>query len=230
MKKQLSISMTRHEAILGYGYLAFQLLVLPGLLLFVSNILPQPFTTAEINFLFFAINFIATTVIFRKFLVENGKKFLSDPSSVLLKSIYGFIGYWVINYAVGMTILRIYPDFYNVNDSAIDAMTKENMALMSFGTTLLAPVAEELLYRGLIFRGFYNKNPLLGYLVSTLAFACIHVVGYIHQYEPIHLALCLVQYLPAGICLAWAYAKTGNIFAPILIHITINQIGIFSLR
>ena len=230
MKKQLSVPMTRHETILGYGYLAFQLLVLPSLLQFVSNILPKPFTNAEINFLFFAINFIATTVVFRKFLAENGKRFLSDPGSVLLKSIYGFIGYWVISYAVGIAILRIYPDFYNVNDSAIDAMTKENMALISFGTTLLAPVAEELLFRGLIFRGFYNKKPLLGYLVSALAFACIHVVGYIHQYEPIHLALCLVQYLPAGICLAWAYAKTDNIFAPILMHIAINQIGIFTMR
>ena len=222
--------MTRYEVLLGYSYLAFQLLVLPTLLQLGNNILPQPFTVSEINFLYFAINFIVTTVVFRRFLAKNGKTFLSNPGSILIKSIYGFIGYWVLNYLVGMVILLISTDFYNVNDSAIDAMTNENMALMSFGTILLAPVAEELLYRGLIFRGLYNKNHVLGYLISTLAFASLHVVGYIGQYEPAHLALCLLQYVPAGICLAWAYAKTDSIFAPILMHIAINQIGILSMR
>ncbi len=228
--KQLSVSMTRQETLLGCGYLAFQLLVLPTLLQFGNDILSKPFTIAEINFLFFAINFVSTTIIFRRFLEASGKKALSNPGFVLIKSIYGFIGYWVLNYAIAMIILQISSDFYNVNDSAIDAMTNENMSLMSFGTILLAPVAEELLFRGLIFRGLYNKNNLLGYVVSTIAFACLHVIGYIGQYEPAHLALCLLQYLPAGICLAWAYAEADSIFAPILMHIAINQIGIFSMR
>ena len=126
--------------------------------------------------------------------------------------------------------MLISPDFFNVNDSAISTMVDQNTDLMAIGTILLAPVAEELFYRGLIFRGFYNKKPILGYLVSTLAFASLHVVGYIGLYSPLHLLLCLLQYIPAGICLGWAYAKTDCIFAPILMHIAINQIGILSMR
>jgi len=39
-----------------------------------------------------------------------------------------------------------------------------------------------------------------------------------------------VQYLPAGIAFAWAYEKSDTILTPILMHISINQIGIAALR
>ncbi len=229
-KKQLSIPMTRQEIAFGYGYWALQFFVLPTVLQLGNALLIQPFTDTELNFLFFALNFLVTTVIFRKFLLNHGKRFLSNPFRSLLGSVYSFIAYWILNYIVGTVIFLVSPDFYNVNDSAIGTMADQNMALMSLGTILLVPVAEELLYRGLIFRGFYNRKPLWGYLVSTLAFAALHVVGYIGLYSPLHLALCLLQYIPAGICLGWAYAKTDCIFAPILMHIAINQIGILSMR
>ena len=228
--KQLSVPMTQQEILLGYGYLALQLFALPVILKLGNALLPKPLTETELNFLFFALNFLATTVIFRKFLVKNGKVFSSNPAGCLWGSLRGFIAYWVLNYAVGSVILLISPDFFNVNDSAISTMVDQNTDLMAIGTILLAPVAEELFYRGLIFRGFYNKKPILGYLVSTLAFASLHVVGYIGLYSPLHLLLCLLQYIPAGICLGWAYAKTDCIFAPILMHIAINQIGILSMR
>lgn len=229
-KKQLSVPMTQQEVALGYGYLVLELFALPILLQLGNALLPQPLTDTELNFLFFGLNFLVTTVIFRKFLLKHGKYFLSDIFGCLRGSLHGFVAYWVLNYIVGSMIMLIAPDFYNVNDSAISTMIDQNTGLMSFGTILLAPVAEELLYRGLIFRGLYNRKPLLGYLVSTLAFAGLHVVGYIGLYSPLHLALCLLQYIPAGICLGWAYAKTDSIFAPILMHIAINQIGILSMR
>ena len=67
-------------------------------------------------------------------------------------------------------------------------------------------------------------------MVSVLAFAAIHVVGYIGLFDPVTLILCFVQYLPAGIILAAAYEKTDTIITPILIHIFINLIGIFVTR
>lgn len=229
-KKQLSVPMTQQEILLGYGYLALQLFALPAFLNLGNALLPQPLTDSEFNFLFFALNFLATTVIFRKFLVKNGKVFLSNIAGCLWGSLRGFLAYWILNYATGSMIKLISPDYFNANDSAISIMAYQNINLMSFGTVLLAPVAEELLYRALIFRGFYNQKPILGYLVSTLAFAGLHVVRYIGLYSPLHLMLCLLQYVPAGICLGWAYAKTDCIFAPILMHIAINQIGILSTR
>jgi membrane protease YdiL (CAAX protease family) len=35
-----------------------------------------------------------------------------------------------------------------------------------------------------------------------------------------------LQYLPAGLCLAWAYIRGGTIFASIVIHAAINYVSI----
>ena len=97
-------------------------------------------------------------------------------------------------------------------------------------TVLLVPVAEEALYRGLLFQGFQRKSRLLAYCLSTLIFAGLHVVGYIGSADLITLCLCFAQYLPAGITLAWAYEKADTIAAPMLMHMIINLIGTTAAR
>jgi membrane protease YdiL (CAAX protease family) len=52
------------------------------------------------------------------------------------------------------------------------------------------------------------------------------VIAYIGTLSPMRLLLSLLQYLPAGYCLARAYAKSGSLFAPMLIHATINLIAV----
>ena len=67
-------------------------------------------------------------------------------------------------------------------------------------------------------------------LLSVFVFAAVHVVGYIGQWDTLTLVLCFVQYIPAGLCLAWSYTRSDTIFAPILIHAAINFIAIRGLR
>jgi membrane protease YdiL (CAAX protease family) len=99
---------------------------------------------------------------------------------------------------------------------------------MVIGTVVLVPIVEETLYRGLIF-GLLPKR-ILRYAVSVGAFCAIHVMGYIGYYEPLHLLLCFMQYIPAGLVLAYAYERSGSIFAPILIHMAINGIAMLFMR
>ena len=86
------------------------------------------------------------------------------------------------------------------------------------------------MYRGLIFRNLYGKSRWAAYIVSILAFAVIHIIGYIGRYSALELLMAFLQYLPAGLCLAWAYTKADTIFAPILIHAAINFLSIHALR
>ena len=62
------------------------------------------------------------------------------------------------------------------------------------------------------------------------AFAAIHVLAYIGTESVTTLVLCFLQYLPAGLCLAWTYTKADNIFAPIVVHALVNAIAIGALR
>jgi len=92
------------------------------------------------------------------------------------------------------------------------------------------PVTEECLYRGLIFRNLYGRSPLAAYSFSILAFAVIHILGYVGQYSAAQLAMAFLQYLPAGLCLAWSYVKGDTIFVPIVIHAAINYVTITGMR
>lgn len=228
--KKLTVSMTRTEVILGIVYLAAQILVLPSAMLLINQLLGQPLSPVQLNFAFFCVDFICITAIFHRFLWRSAKLSFMTPFQCLRYAGAGLVLYWIASYLISIIIFMVSPGFSNVNDQSIMELTRENYSLMAVGTVLLVPVVEETLYRGIVFGRLYHRSPLAAYAVSTLAFSALHVVGYIGLYDPLQLLLCLVQYIPAGVCLAWAYVKADSIWAPILMHITINQIGVLSMR
>lgn len=228
--KKLSIPMRPIESILGLIYIVIQLLVLPLALVTINDWLPVSLSDAALNFVNFAVNFICITVIFHRYLIDSFKVILAGPWWFLRCCGQGLIVYWIGSFLINLLILALDPAFSNVNDNTIAQMTSQNYVLMSVGTVLLVPVVEETLYRGVVFGQLYRRNPAIGYIASTVIFASLHVVGYIGLYDPLQLLLCFVQYIPAGICLAWTYVRSDTIWTPILIHITINQIGMLSMR
>ena len=224
--KKLSVTTTSKERLWGWIYLALQLLILPSILYLCNIFFNFQLSDTEINFLFFALNFTCVTVIFHRFILENGRKALASPLKVITTAISGYFVYTLLSYLLSNLILSLYPDFYNVNDDFVSGLVADDFNLMIVGTVLLVPITEEVLYRGLIFSSLYNRNRALAYIVSILAFAALHVISYIGAYSPLHLLLCFLEYLPAGFCLAWAYAKTDSIWTPILIHTLVNFIAV----
>lgn len=230
MKKKLHVSMTADEVWMGFLYLAVQLVVLPVLLQRILEPLHLPDHHLWLNMLFYCLNFIFILVIFRGFLgkslVSAGKHVWVFIRSVLL----GFVIYWAANLVMTWVIYTFLPDFTNANDTNVVQLMDQSFPLIAFATIVLVPPVEECLYRGLIFRGLHTYSRPGAYILSALAFAAIHVMGYIGAFDNLTLAVCYVQYLPAGLCLAWAYEQADSIFAPILIHAAINAVGIFALR
>lgn len=222
--------MTRQESTLTWLYWIFQLIPLPLLLFAGNDLLKNPLSEVQVNFVFFCLNFICLTVILHRFLGDSFKVALKRPGHTLQSAFFGFISYFALSWAIGFMIIWLSPDFSNANDGNIAGMMTEDPLIMTVGTVILAPVAEELMYRALVFRSIYNRNRFLAYVVSTLLFGSIHVVGYIGVYTPMELGLAMLQYVPAGLCLGWAYARSNTIWAPIIVHIAINQIGIMSMR
>lgn len=227
---KITVPISRRESLWGWVYLLLQLFALPSLLVLINFLAGNPLSDASINFIFFALNFICVTVIFRRFLLDSLALSAKQPIQCIRAAIKGFFLYYVLSICVNIFIVIINPDFSNVNDDSIAQMTQGNFALMAIGTVLLVPPVEETLYRGLIFHGLYDRSKILAYILSVTLFATIHVVGYIGLYDWSTLLMCFLQYIPAGICLAWAYNAADSILAPILIHMIINLIGILSTR
>ena len=218
------------ETVCGFCYLAFQLLLLPELLTLLNARLSSPLREAELNFVFYIINFIAVLVIFHEFLSSAATQALRHPAYLCQAIILGLAAYYACMLAVNWVIGLLIPGFANYNDSALAAMGKDSRLLVFIGTVLLVPTVEECVFRGLIFRNLYGKSHWAAYIVSMLAFAFVHILGYARQYTPLEILMAVLQYLPAGLCLAWSYTKADTIFAPIAIHATVNFITLSSWR
>ena len=228
--KNLTVPLSRGEALWGKVYLLLEFFALPFLVIKGNLLAGNPLSDAAINFVLFGLNFICVTVIFRRFLLESLRNTAKHPILLIQTVIKGLVLHYALSICVNFFIFILNPDFSNVNDDNIAQMVQKNFTLMAIGTVLLAPPVEEILFRSLIFGRFYDRNKILAYILSTVIFSAIHVLGYIDLYDWRTLLMCFVQYIPGSICLAWTYVAGDSIFAPILIHMTINLISTLSLR
>ena len=227
---KLSIHMTRRETYYGFIYLIVQFFLLPPVISLVLPFLPESVNDAQINFVYYLVNFFAISLILRKFLWQNAERMSMYPGYFFRVVLLGLARYLVLNSLVGYLLLWLDPGYFNANDAAIAEMVHSELTLIAAGTILLVPLAEECLFRGLIFGNLRKKSRLLAYILSLAAFSVIHITGYIGIYTPMQLLISFLSYLPAGLCLAWAYEKADTIFAPILIHAAVNAIAIYGMR
>ncbi len=232
MKKSKSpgCALTRQETVSGFVYMAFQFIFLPSLLFAVNDTLKGPLNEAELNFLYYFINFIAMLVLFHGFLGKSAAQVRQHPAYFCQAVILGLAAYYACFYAVDKTVSLLMPGFSNQNNASVLSMYSQNRFLMFIGTVILVPPFEECIFRGLIFRNLWNKSHWVAYTVSILAFAMVHIVGFLGTYSPLEILLATLQYLPAGLCLAWSYTKAETIFAPIFIHAAVNYITIYGIR
>lgn len=231
MKKPLlSVSLTEGETVGGWIYFAAELLVIPTVLQLLWTFLFPEATAACFNFLYYSMNFAAIITIFHGFLKKSAAILKSHPFRTLLFVLLGLLLERLCGILSGELLRRLEPAYFNINDSSIAQISRGGFALMASGMILLVPTAEECLFRGLLFRGLYDRSRLAAYLVSALCFCAIHVMGYWKEYEVRILFMSFLQYLPSGLCLAWAYEKSDTIITPILIHTLVNAIGVCALR
>ncbi len=77
---------------------------------------------------------------------------------------------------------------------------------------ILAPIAEEIFFRGVVFNAFLREGGRRwAFIGSSALFAAIH--------------LSLVALIPIfllGLALAWIYDRTNNLLAPIAMHMVVN--------
>jgi len=92
------------------------------------------------------------------------------------------------------------------------------VGLQVVSVVVMAPIAEELLFRGILYNTIKHTGyPLAGMTISAALFALVHG----------SLALMLPLFV-MGFTLAWVYERSGSIIAPMMMHATFNAIN-FSL-
>ena len=228
--KELPIPLTDSEMTWGLRYLMFQFFFLPSLLQIVLELFFPGISFAVLNFLYYLINLCALLWIFRAFLDASVSYAQTHIVAVSIAAAVGFCAFELSNIGLGALIGSLWPDFFNINDATISSNGQNHIMLTAIGTIVMVPLCEELLFRGLLFGMFRRRSRWLGYLISVVCFCSIHVMNYAGEFEFLHLLVCFVQYIPAGLVLAASYDLSGSIFAPVLIHAAVNTIGVLSMR
>lgn len=211
------------ELFWGGLYALISAFVLPTLLEHFS------LAASDINSILFVSNFLFMSLALWGFLRRNMRYAAKKWAQTLLWLVLGLALYFLSTGVLQYLVTQLFPSFLNLNDGQVNAQLDAAPILATLSVALFAPVAEELLYRGLLFRGLYSHSRVAAWCVSAGLFSASHVLGYLGLYGPENALIAFVLYLPAGICLNLAYRKSGSIITPILMHIAINIIGLFTL-
>ena len=225
-KKPLSTQLHPSEVTWGIRYLLFELVFLGTLLSIIVPLLWRNVNSAQMTAIYYFINFAAVLWIFRRFLISSLGQGLRHWVRSLLIAVIALAVYLLLFQLLN----QLLPEYCNPNDTRVQENFKDNRLLTAVGAIVLVPLAEETLFRGLLFGLFHQKSRILAYVISTIAFSLIHVGGYVQSSPPLFLLLSVVQYIPAGLALAWAYECSGSIAAPILMHTVVNTIATFDMR
>jgi membrane protease YdiL (CAAX protease family) len=99
--------------------------------------------------------------------------------------------------------------------------TPLQLTLAVIAAVVLAPIAEELLFRGLLHRGLRRRLPIVpATALSSVLFAVVHIDVALSQ------PLALVGLTLVGVVLAVAYERSGSLVVPIVIHAVHNAVTI----
>ena len=225
----MTLTLTNREKVLGWVYLLLQMLVLPYAVAWVC-ISAGIRSETTVNLICFFLNAILALIVFRELLGLSVRNRAGRWGGTVLTALKGLGLYWLLNLAVTMVILRIQPDFGNVNDQSVNAMIDEAPVLMTIAVIFAAPLAEECLFRGWIFTGLAKRSVPLAYIVTCCFFSAAHIVSYIGLYSPLTLVLCFIQYLGPSFALCRTCQRDDSLCAPILMHMAVNALGCILLR
>lgn len=112
----------------------------------------------------------------------------------------------------------------SMNQAMIETMAHSYPVMVLITTVILAPIFEELMFRGMIFGWLYEVNSYFAHIASGFIFGFIHIMNALATGSFSEWFM-IFAYMFMGMILSYLYEKRNNIYVPILAHSTINLIS-----
>ena len=127
--------------------------------------------------------------------------------------------FWCVVAALGAIVPSVWlqehmPELPNVVEGEFDMIMKDRWGYFVVG--LLAPLAEEMVFRGAILRSLlrWKQNPWVGIAISALLFAVVHM-------NPAQMPHAFL----IGLLLGWMYWRTDSIVPGVVYHWVNNTVA-----
>lgn len=222
--KDFMPDLTKRETILGWIYLPIHVFVLPVLMNLMPLFWPWPLPSLPvINVWYLGIGLVFTAVFFRKLLRREFDRLCDHIGESLMAFIMAYFVWYILSVLVqllltagGVTI----PE--NPNDASIMALAGQDRGAVMVVAVFMAPVLEEVLFRGVVFQSIRKKHRVLAYGVSMTLFALMHIWGYAVILRDATVLLYALEYLPITLALTWSYERSGTLWVAIFFHMFNN--------
>lgn len=169
--------------------------------------------------IFFDVGFFLITLSVFLYFLRN-KKYSLFPSGISFKWFFFSFLLVILVVILGGGLSELLSRFLNIESSSISQeLISDNLWLnilqFKIVASILVPITEELIFRGLIFKFIRQyKGFVFSAIISSLIFSVLHF-----NLEILPFTLIL------GFITAFAFEKTNSLFYPILIHMLVNNLA-----
>ena len=232
-KRKSSPYMSPGEQIAGTVFFVIYLGVLPfataSLFRLAERLLAVSISPSLQNAIYYYTLFAVTILIFHGFIGRTTRNFADNLGNACKAVVVGLIALYGLNELVYRLTRLLVNNHTNLNDTTISAQIEDAPHMTLLIVIFLAPFVEEVLFRGLVFGNLRRKSAAVGYLVSCLLFALLHVWQFAVVNRDITYFLLMLQYLVPGLVLAWVYDRTGTLWTSIGLHAAANALSAWTL-
>lgn len=184
---------------------------------------------AYLNFFVDLGMFLFAAYIFKESLKEQFIDFKNNlKDNLLYGCIIGLACLYLVGIIGGIITMVLGGADQSENQNLINSIAVVHPIIMFFTTVILAPMLEEIVFRGMIFGWLYELNPKIAHLFSAFLFGFVHIMisvinGNMAEWVQIF------SYFFMGFVLSWLYEKKNNIFVPMLTHSMNNLISMIAI-
>lgn len=230
-KKAAAGGMNRTERVAGAIFFLVYLLVLPVLAERVFDLMEVLLDTqigASLrNVLYYYTLFAVTVLLFHSFLAHTTARLIDNLNPAVKTLLVGLLVFYGANELLYRVFHVLLDSRTNLNDMTIAAQVSAAPRMTVLIVVFLAPFVEEVLFRGLVFGTLRVHSRAVGYAVSCLLFAFLHVWNAaVTGWDLGYLVLAL-QYLVPGVVFAYVYEHSGTLWTAIALHAAVNALSLF---
>lgn len=166
------------------------------------------------------ITFVVIVILYKDRIICNIRDIFSKS---FFRNIWILLSSTLIVLLANITISSLLINWGISSDNQEILVTElhNNYIIQFLSVVILAPVVEEAICRGVVFRIISKKSIILGFIISSVIYALLHIDFQLIS-DGISVLPLILPYFILGVGFASVYYRTKNICYSVLMHMMIN--------
>ena len=182
-------------------------------------VITVPYTINHGDFFQNESELIIVSLLVTSMSVAYARKFEMISFGMLSKKqLLLFIGIFLLTVLVSISYHAFFSVVSGASDQHLEEASKGLSLSFIVSATVLAPIQEELLFRGLL-QGAVFDNSWLGLVLTSSLFSFMHGPSNVPSF---------IFYLLGGLLLGFAYKKSQNLWVSTLVHMFYNSLPLLT--